>query len=110
MRKSEFNRKLNFFRSKTLKKNKKFLLLIENSLLSLYFGFFIGNFFGAFLTILRSFGLWDGISILSFILFAEFCNSIIYKNIKINIFIKILKNIKIGLLIGFFIDAFKVGS
>nr|ARQ82194.1 hypothetical protein [Avrainvillea mazei] len=110
MRKSELNTKLNLFRLKTLKKNKKFLILLEKSLLSLYFGFFIGNFFGAFLTILRQFGLWDGISILIFILFAEFCNSIIYKTTKSNIFIKILKNIKIGLLIGFFIDAFKVGS
>nr|AYC63822.1 hypothetical protein Ycf20 [Dichotomosiphon tuberosus] len=110
MRKSQLNKKIYFFYLKIFQKNKNFLNFIEKSLLSLYLGFFIGNFFGTFFKNIYEFLLWDGFIIIFLNLFLEFINNIIYKINKKNIFLKILKNIKIGILIGFFIDAFKVGS
>lgn len=113
---------------------------------SFYFGFIIGNLFGTFLDLLRNQMIWDGLILITIILFFEFINFIIYnkkqvrrsadsappfdeesrqrrdlgrttikaqapsfkfQNKKLLI---ILKNFQIGILFGFFIDAFKVGS
>ena len=90
---------------------------------SFYLGFIIGNLFGTFLDLLRNKIIWDGIILITIIFFFEFLNFIIYNkkklvggeavarskfpNKKRQI---ILKNLQIGILFGFFIDAFKVGS
>ena len=109
---------INFF-------EKKFTL----SIFFLFFGFICGNLFGTFLNFFRNFIYWDGIIILITILVIEFIhffnytnqnNNKIFKMLvylkKLNInkknifFIQILNFYKLGLLLGFFTDAFKVGS
>ena len=109
---------INFF-------EKKFTL----SIFFLFFGFICGNLFGTFLNFFRNFIYWDGIIILITILFIEFIhffnytnqnNNKIFKilvylkklniNIKNIFFVQILNFYKLGLLLGFFTDAFKVGS
>lgn len=99
------------------------------SIFFLFFGFICGNLFGTFLNFFRNFIYWDGIIILITILFIEFINFFNYTNQnnnkifkmlvylkKLNInkknifFIQILNFFKLGLLLGFFTDAFKVGS
>lgn len=103
----KFSKKSFFF---NLKKIDKYFLAAA---CSLYFGFVIGNLFGTFLIFLRNTIIWDGMSLIFIILFLEIINSIIY-NIKLKkkrfLFFLILRNFQIGLLLGFFIDAFKVGS
>nr|YP_001382192.1 hypothetical chloroplast RF20 [Pleurastrum terricola]ABO69329.1 hypothetical chloroplast RF20 [Pleurastrum terricola] len=87
------------------------------TLFAILSGFIIGNVFGTFLTKLREFICWD-VLILGFILiFCEFINFLIYTkifNLKAYFLtrfsIKLLNSFKIGLLFGFFVDAFKVGS
>nr|ASN77496.1 Hypothetical protein Ycf20 [Pedinophyceae sp. YPF-701] len=79
-------------------------------LLSLLLGLFIGGLFGTLLPFFRNFLLWDGWILLVVLLGIEVINIGFYKQEnragsmrKINIW-------KMGLLLGFFIDAFKVGS
>ena len=98
------------------------------SIFFLFFGFVCGNLFGTFLNFFRNYTNWDGVIISSTILFIEFINYLNYKeNLKkkkfklkkfknyFNIKFKNLQMIrvfnfyKIGLLLGFFTDAFKVG-
>lgn len=96
----------------------------------LLFGFICGNLFGTFLIFFRFYTNWDGLIIILTILIIEFINFISYiKSLKYRkfnrFFLKIYKNkfffllfknlkflnfYKMGLLLGFFIDAFKVGS
>lgn len=96
----------------------------------LFLGFVCGNIFGTFLIFFRNLINWDGFIIILLIIKIEFINYLIYnKNIKhfnflqikiLEFFfkkckitflpIKILNFYKIGLLLGFFTDAFKVGS
>nr|AWX53381.1 Ycf20 [Halochlorococcum sp. NIES-1838] len=103
------------------------------SIFALFFGFFCGNLFGTFLNFLRNFFSWDGFIIIATILTIEFINYLNYKNTKNitklkkivpqksilfwNFFrfnqqpvIRFFNFYKIGLLLGFFTDAFKVGS
>lgn len=101
---------------------------IENklslNLLFIFVGFLIGNLFGNFLLKIRQVINVDILIILIILLLMEFLNSSIYlrknrnflfflknsKNVKkINLFLN-LNFLKIGILLGFFIDAFKVGS
>ena len=100
-----------------LTKIRNFYKFFLESSCSFYLGFLIGNLFGTFLNFLRNKIIWDGIILLIIILFFEFINFIIYKkkNFITSIFqnkklLIILKNLQIGILLGFFIDAFKVGS
>ena len=99
----------------------------------LFLGFICGNLFGTFIIFFRFYTSWDGFIILLLILIIEVINFIIYTNIfynyKLNIFyyknkkknihkkkfffyknLNFLNFYKMGLLLGFFIDAFKVGS
>lgn len=78
---------------------------------SLYGGFIIGNLFGTFLNYLRTKLTWDLSILILIIIVLDLLNFLIYKKkmFKPNLLI-ILKNFQIGLLFGFFIDAFKVGS
>nr|AYC64335.1 hypothetical protein Ycf20 [Pseudochlorodesmis sp. HV01306a] len=78
---------------------------------SLYCGFILGNLFGTFLNLLRTKITWDFNILIIIIFIFEILNYFIYKKKIFNtVILIILKNFQIGLLFGFFIDAFKVGS
>lgn len=88
-----------------------FLNFFAESFFYLFLGFLTGNLFGTLLATIRTFGLWDGMIILSLLGFLEFLGKLIYKTRKNSIkFWKLLNAWKIGILLGFFIEAFKVGS
>lgn len=110
---TKFLKLLNFFRFNIINK----LLFIEKNfviyIFLLFLGFICGNLFGTFLIFFRYYIYWDGFIILLIILLIEFINYLTYiKKFKIKnkIFFKFLNFYKIGLLLGFFIDSFKVGS
>ena len=110
------------------KKNSFFKEVFSFALFTLFFGFLIGNLFGTFLNTIRSFILWDGFIIFIILIIMEFLNFLLYntrfarpkrffvKFHKISyysnnqIIWKSLNYLKIGIMFGFFIDAFKVGS
>lgn len=93
-------------------------------LLSLLFGFLLANIFGTFLGVLRNAIAWDGFVILGILFFVEVTNCLIYHPLKIRsqqiafdsakrkkeMMYRIVNSFKIGLLLGFFVEAFKVGS
>ena len=89
----------------------------------LLIGFLIGNLFGTFLNTIRKHITWDGVIVFFLITFIEISNYNVYHNKNRPFFFfvlhpKIIKRsfwkyfnfLKIGLLVGFFVDAFKVGS
>nr|YP_009105915.1 hypothetical chloroplast RF20 [Microthamnion kuetzingianum]AIT94733.1 hypothetical chloroplast RF20 [Microthamnion kuetzingianum] len=89
----------------------------------LFLGFLLGNIFGTFLNLFRNYLIWDGLIVFFLIFFCEIVNYNIYtKKKKLShiftwslkfpgaILWKFLNYFKIGVLFGFFIDAFKVGS
>ena len=94
------------------------------ALFTLFVGFLIGNLFGTFLNTIRYFIFWDGLIIFIILSIMELLNFILYNKAKrfFVIFQKIsyypnnqiiwksLNYFKIGIMFGFFIDAFKVGS
>lgn len=94
------------------------------SLQSALVGFLIGNLFGTFLNTIRSFIFWDGLIIFIILCIMELLNFILYNKAKRffviykkisyepnnQIIWKSLNYLKIGIMFGFFIDAFKVGS
>nr|YP_009519437.1 hypothetical protein Ycf20 [Rhipiliopsis peltata]AYC65509.1 hypothetical protein Ycf20 [Rhipiliopsis peltata] len=97
----------NFIHSRYAAAFKNFL----ESICTFYISFLIGNSFGTFLIFMRKKIIWDGAILILLILFFELLNSIIYKKKNWNKKLLIIfKNIQIGILLGFFIDAFKVGS
>lgn len=90
-----------------------------SNLIILLIGFIFGNLFGTFISFVRQLNIWDGIVILIIILFCEMINFIVYNNTILKRFktksysfriLNLLNAFKTGLLLGFFIDAFKVGS
>jgi hypothetical protein len=107
---------------------KKKLYFVKNifstALFFIFLGFLFGSIFGSFLNIIREYIFWDGFILFFVIIFIEFINFINYKKLKQNYYIlkknikknsnfflyKLLNYFKLGLLFGFFIDAFKVGS
>ena len=80
----------------------------------LLIGFLSGNLFGTVLNFVRGFILWDGFIIVTFIIIIEGISYLSYKPRDFKSFsyfsIKALSFFKVGLMIGFFVDAFKVGS
>ena len=88
----------------------------------LLLGFLVGNVFGTFLNTLRFFFIWDGfiifiligvLEILSYTAYHAKNRSFIFlisPKIVRNAFWQFINFFKIGLMIGFFVDAFKVGS
>lgn len=105
-----------------------FLLLI---------GFLVGNLFGTFLNTIRKYITWDGIIVFFIIGIMEISNYNVYHNkttqlpnnrefillqklrlynkriskqSRAKTFWKFFNFFKIGLMVGFFVDAFKVGS
>lgn len=100
---------LNTFKDKFFTVKKAFSLV----LLSLFTGFLFGNLFGTFLDTLRLYFLWNGFIGFFLLFFIELLNSLVYGiscSQKIDYLKKILNSFKIGLLFGFFVDSFKVGS
>lgn len=110
---SQLNQILKFINQKFIKLKKNFL----SFLFSLFLGFFIGNLFGTLVDSIRKLNIADSLLILILIFLNEFANFIIYnkgknkKNspFKIKLY-NLLNAFKIGILLGFFIDSFKVGS
>ena len=82
------------------------------SIIFFYFGFLIGNLFGTFLNSLRNRFLENITVLFSILILFEILNYLIYdkrfnslKNLQYS-----LKNLQFGILLGFFIDAYKIGS
>nr|YP_009105757.1 hypothetical chloroplast RF20 [Neocystis brevis]AIT94453.1 hypothetical chloroplast RF20 [Neocystis brevis] len=105
------------------KKNKFFQNNFANALFFLFIGFLSGNLFGSCLNTLRELIIWDGFIIFILVLFIEIVNFLIYHSqkrfffisnfyLKVpnSLFFKSLNYFKLGIMLGFFIDAFKVGS
>lgn len=105
----QFNQMLQFF----FKKLKKFKENFLCSLFNLFFGFFIGSLFGTIIDVIRKLHIPDSVLIFILLFFTECVNCIVYRFNKNKSRIKIyhlLNVFKIGILLGFFIDSFKVGS
>ena len=106
------------------RKNSFFKEVFSFALFTLFVGFLIGNLFGTFLNTIRSFIFWDGLIIFIILCIMELLNFILYNKAKRffviykkisyepnnQIIWKSLNYLKIGIMFGFFIDAFKVGS
>jgi len=112
------------FSQKLKEKFSFFQLSFSSAIFFLFSGFLSGNLFGTFLNAIRSFVPWDGFIVLIFLFFVEVLSYIRYHSegrfflilwkfpfsYQKRIFWKNLNFLKIGLMLGFFIDAFKVGS
>ena len=113
-----YDRLFLFFNIKLLKLKNKYLLFKQNltiTLILIFSSFFFGNLFATVLNQLRNYLNWDPLIFLFFIIVIEKLNSIIYSKTKnfnklLFYFLKFLNSLKIGFLLGLFIDAFKVGS
>ena len=107
--------------------NRKFFFFKEVfsfALFTLFVGFLIGNLFGTFLNTIRYFIFWDGLIVFIILSIMELLNFLLYNKAKRffvisqkisyypnnQIIWKSLNYLKIGIMFGFFIDAFKVGS
>ena len=116
-----------FFQKIFIKLKEKFFFFqtsFSSSIFFLFFGFLFGNLFGTFLTWIRTLIPWDGFIVISLLFFIEVISYIRYHNAgrsflllwkfpfsyKKRLVWKSLNFLKIGLMLGFFIDAFKVGS
>ena len=86
-------------------------------------GFLIGNLFGTFLSTIRQSIAWDGLIVFILVSIIEIISYNVYHNKDRPFFLFVLypktikrsfwrsfNLLKIGLMMGFFIDAFKVGS
>lgn len=116
-----------FFRTLFLKLKEKLLFFqtsFSSSIFFLFLGFLVGNLFGTFLNAIRAVLYWDGFIVLLLLFFIEIVSYITYHKegrtfflfwrfpfiYQKRLFWKCFNFFKIGLLLGFFIDAFKVGS
>nr|YP_009398217.1 hypothetical protein [Thaumatella adunca]ARW67403.1 hypothetical protein [Thaumatella adunca] len=79
------------------------------NILSLMLGFFFANILS---TVPAQTGDWNIMSGAIIVTFNELLNKIIYKKKYINkiLLLSLLNNIKIGIIYGLFVDAFKLGS
>jgi hypothetical protein len=90
-------------------------LLFQNvftaSIFYLFIGFVTGSGFCTILSLIRETQVWDGFIIFFILLFFEKIGRRIYKQTQTKqSFLKLLNCWKTGILLGFFVDAFKVGS
>lgn len=97
---------------------------ISFGLFFLFFGFLLGNLFGTFLQSIRLIFHWDGFIVGGVLFCIELLSYIMYHRKGRSFFLiwrvpftfrqfkfwRSVNYLKIGLLLGFFIDAFKVGS
>lgn len=78
------------------------------NLISLILGFFIASIFS---TLPSQTGEWGIINAASIVTINEIISKIIYRSNKSeNKSLKFINNIRIGVIYGFFVDAFKLGS
>lgn len=103
-------------------KNKWSINKFTRILCLLLIGFLVGNLFGTFLNTIRKYIIWDGFIVFVLISSIELLSYAVYHNKNRSFFFiihpwiikrsfwKSINFFKIGLLIGFFVDAFKVGS
>ena len=101
--------------SSTGNKLKRFQKNFAEIFVALFSGFLLGNTFGMFLTAIREVIPWDGATILIVLIICEVLGKFVYQRTsgKPKFLLKLLKffnSCKIGILFGFFVDAFKVGS
>jgi len=84
------------------------LYFFNLNIISLTFGFFIASIIS---TLPAQTGDWGIISAAVIVTINELISKIIYYSKKRNkYYLKLLNNIKIGILYGLFVDAFKLGS
>lgn len=82
----------------------------------LLLGFLSGNLFGTILALLRGFVMWDLLVIAALLSVVEFTGFVAYnprvteRSSVLASKIKAINLFKVGMMIGFFVDAFKVGS
>jgi uncharacterized membrane protein len=110
---SKLNQFFNFIAKKFVKLKNNFLPF----LFLLFTGFFFGNLFGTLVDSIRKLNIADSFLIFLLLLFNEFINFIIYRNYRKKVDAaneskkyNLLNAFKIGVLLGIFIDSFKVGS
>ncbi len=75
-----------------------------------FIGFILGNLFGSFLTFFRHYFSWDGLWIICIIFLLEIFNWLFFQFQNGSQYFPRLFPIRIGVLLGFFVDAYKVGS
>lgn len=105
----QFNNILKFINQKIFKLRKNFLSL----LFFLFFGFFLGNLFGTFVEYIKFIFIGNSLLIIILIFINEFINFLVYNQQNKKSLEKLyncLNTFKIGFLLGFFIDSYKVGS
>ena len=127
MRKSSNPRVVNYLAALTFLFKGRVLVFQKSFapiLFALFLGFLVANIFGTFLGVFRSLAIWDGFVIFGLVLFVELISYATYRIAKRQfmrivalqstegkpIFWRITNTFKVGLLLGFFVEAFKVGS
>jgi hypothetical protein len=81
------------------------------SLFFLFIGFVTGSSFCTILGLIRDSNVWDGLVIIFMLVFFERIGKKVYnRTTKTQNLMKFLNCWKTGILLGFFVDAFKVGS
>ena len=103
---------LHLIQQKNMYKKKLNFLLKNIDFFFEYFflGFITGNLFGSFLIFFRDWFFWDGLLIIWLLFLLESCNYLFFKYTNGQLKLTKFLPIRIGLLIGFFVDAYKVGS
>jgi len=104
-----FDFKFSSLRTLIFQKKNLWQRFFDLSLFFLLFGFVNGNLFGTFLQFLRQYFIWDGLIIMFTLLIIEAIN-LTYFVCRPKPWVRLLNFYKMGLLLGFFTDAFKVGS
>ena len=87
--------------------------VFTTSIFYLFIGFVTGSGFCTILSLIRETQIWDGFVIFFMLLFFEKIGKKVYKRAQTHQtqrFLKFLNCWKTGILLGFFVDAFKVGS
>lgn len=77
------------------------------NLVNLIFGFFLASILS---TLPSQTGEWGIINAAFIITINEFISKLIYRQKKKNKYLKFINNIRIGVIYGLFVDAFKLGS
>lgn len=106
-------RLLNFLNEKSnLLKSSYSFFVKENSyiLFLILSSFFFGNLFNLFFKDLKNILIWEPLILFFILILLELINVIIYTIKRPFYYKKLLNSFKMGLLLGLFVDAFKVGS
>ena len=92
-------------------------------LFTLLFGFLAGSMFGSIVSTIQEYSIWDGFVGIILIIYMEIVSYLTYRSKDRPFFMFLISSqklnkeawrfanmFKIGLMFGFFVDAFKVGS